>query len=295
MKLYHTLALLGIYHADAFTAGMARASVASRLYMKDTSEAVAAATEASKKYGETSPEARVAWELVEELDAANSHERNMKEVTEMKAEKEKLQRELMVKVPRAPVIHVDTSDAVKNALEASRLYGGTSKEAQIAWDMVEELDAANSHHTFEDIHVAKPVVAYKATEPATKKSKSLSPKTIEEAIDVAMFAKKIYGVHSAEARTAWDVVEEMDAALSDAKRNAAVVEAAAASAKKALEAVGTKEAKKTIQLTDTSSAITVALEASKTFGATSVEAKMAWEAVEEIDSANAHRKTVGTG
>merc|ERR1711920_1213272 len=110
-----------------------------------------------------------------------------------------------------------------------------------------------------------------------------------------MFAKKIYGIHSAEARTAWDVVEEMDAAINDSKRNAKDVEAAAAAAKAALQAVGTEEAKESIQLTDTSAAIKIALEASKEYGKTSFEAKMAWEAVEEIDSANAHRKTVGTG
>ena len=46
---------------------------------------------------------------------------------------------------------------------------------------------------------------------------------------------------------------------------------------------------------DTSKAIEAALEASKTFGKTSVEARMAWELVEEIDAANAHHKTVGSG
>ena len=39
---------------------------------KDTSEAVKAATEASEKYGKASPEARMAWEVVEEMDAANA-------------------------------------------------------------------------------------------------------------------------------------------------------------------------------------------------------------------------------
>jgi hypothetical protein len=38
----------------------------------DTSEYVAAALEASKKYGATSKEARLAWETVEEMDAADS-------------------------------------------------------------------------------------------------------------------------------------------------------------------------------------------------------------------------------
>lgn len=41
------------------------------LFLQDTSEAVEAAMEASEKYGKTSQEARLAWNVVEELDAAN--------------------------------------------------------------------------------------------------------------------------------------------------------------------------------------------------------------------------------
>ena len=40
-------------------------------------------------------------------------------------------------------VHTDTSDAVKKALEASRVYGKTSVEARMAWELVEEMDAAN--------------------------------------------------------------------------------------------------------------------------------------------------------
>lgn len=38
----------------------------------DSSGAVAAALAASKKYGATSPEARVAWEAVEDMDASDN-------------------------------------------------------------------------------------------------------------------------------------------------------------------------------------------------------------------------------
>ena len=51
----------------------ARAQAATPLKMQDTANAVAAAKEASEQYGGTSPEARMAWELVEELDAANRY------------------------------------------------------------------------------------------------------------------------------------------------------------------------------------------------------------------------------
>ena len=43
-------------------------------------------------------------------------------------------------------------------------------------------------------------------------------------------------------------------------------------------------------LIDTSKAIKAALEASKTHGKASVEARMAWEAVEEMDAINARRR-----
>jgi hypothetical protein len=43
----------------------------------------------------------------------------------------------------APTVHSDTSDAVKRALEASRTHGTTSVEARMAWEEVEEMDAAN--------------------------------------------------------------------------------------------------------------------------------------------------------
>lgn len=39
----------------------------------DASEAVKAALEASKKFGPTSPEARMAWETVEEMDSSDSN------------------------------------------------------------------------------------------------------------------------------------------------------------------------------------------------------------------------------
>jgi hypothetical protein len=38
----------------------------------DTSELIKEALEASKKYGAASPEARVAWEAVEEVDASDN-------------------------------------------------------------------------------------------------------------------------------------------------------------------------------------------------------------------------------
>lgn len=50
----------------------ARTSTTTLFARPDSSAAVAAALEASKKYGATSPEARVAWEAVEDMDAADN-------------------------------------------------------------------------------------------------------------------------------------------------------------------------------------------------------------------------------
>jgi len=119
-----------------------------------------------------------------------------------------------VKVPQAPILHVDTTEAVKNALEAAKIYGKTSPEAKMAWDIVEELDAANSHHRAEDIHVQTKVSseAPKSPKPAVEKKQAV-PKTIEEAIGAAMLSSNIYGHHAVETRMAWELVEELDAAL----------------------------------------------------------------------------------
>ena len=38
----------------------------------------------------------------------------------------------------------DTSEYVAAALETSRKYGATSKEARLAWETVEEMDASDS-------------------------------------------------------------------------------------------------------------------------------------------------------
>lgn len=53
-----------------FRSKMTRLSMSSSRV--DSSEAVKAALEASKKYGATSPEARVAWDIVEEMDSRDN-------------------------------------------------------------------------------------------------------------------------------------------------------------------------------------------------------------------------------
>jgi hypothetical protein len=50
----------------------------------------------------------------------------------------------MGKASTALFERVDSSAAVQAALEASKKYGPTSKEAAVAWDIVEELDASDN-------------------------------------------------------------------------------------------------------------------------------------------------------
>ena len=68
-----------------------------------------------------------------------------KQIQQQQAEIDRLQKLVIeeTKSSGKATVHADTSDAVKNALEASRVYGKTSAEARMAWDIVEELDAAN--------------------------------------------------------------------------------------------------------------------------------------------------------
>ena len=42
----------------------------------------------------------------------------------------------------------DSSEAVKAALEASKQYGATSKEARLAWEAVEEMDSSDNRYVF---------------------------------------------------------------------------------------------------------------------------------------------------
>eukprot|EP00977_Amphora_coffeiformis_P017477 scaffold5744_cov159-Amphora_coffeaeformis.AAC.6 len=283
MKLH--LVILFISGANAFTPKSTytqRPSFSSR-FMQDTSDAVQEATKASETFGKTSPEARTAWNNVEELDAANSHEKAMREqIEKQQAEIERLQKTVAEKVTSAPTVHTDTSDAVKHALEASRMYGKTSVEARMAWDLVEELDAANSHHRADDVHIAKPVPIVSEAPVVEKEQKDL-PKTLDDAINAAMLSTKIYGAHATDSQMAWELVEEMESATSHKRDEVKSTE------KHAKEKIHKPKQAKTV-LVDTSAAITAALETSKKYGKSSVEARMAWEAVDEMDAANAHHQ-----
>lgn len=255
-----------------------------------SAEAIKAAQEATEKFGATSPEARVAWEFVEEIDASISHEKQMAKVAEEEAAK-KAEAEIELEPCAEPVVRNDNSEAVQNALEASKVYGKSSNEARLAWSIVEELDATNAHHRSTDLHASK--IEEDEVECSTEEVEptlSKKPTNVEEAIEQATLASQVYGKHSVDARMAWELVEEMDASASDIRAAKKKAEEAA------VEVVEEEpEVVKPVVYKDASEAVAAALAASKEFGTTSIEARMAWELVEEIDSANSHHKTTGSG
>ena len=175
MKLSLTVALVG--SAAAFQpAILVQQSSVRTTYLHATSaeEAIAAAREASKKYGASSPEAALAWEAVEEIDSSDNsaaysrneanvmsdedllkatsefqanlatvqrltkdlkdHQKHMNDVAkEMQALK--LQAPENRPAPKSPALDA----AVKAAKQASQDFGPKSKEAQLAWETVEEI------------------------------------------------------------------------------------------------------------------------------------------------------------
>lgn len=99
-----------------------------------------AAKKASKEFGPTSPEAKTAWDVVEELDAAKSHSKKADVVPEAVA----------VDSPESAGnadFKIETAaDAMAEAKRITEEKGISSPEARIAWELVEELAATETHH-----------------------------------------------------------------------------------------------------------------------------------------------------
>jgi len=230
---------------------------------------------------------------------AFSHEKEMqKRIAAKQAEIEAMmKRSEECDIEMAPTVHSDTSDAVKRALEASRIHGSTSVEARMAWEEVEELDASNSHHKPSDVHVASPADCTSVVTPVvevqkkTAKAAAAAPQTVDEAIKAALFLSKVYGNHASESRLAWELVEELEAQESHKRSQ----EKVALLEKQAAVVASVKIPVAEAVHVDSASAIKAAMAASEKYGGTSKEARIAWELVEELDATNSHHKTVGSG
>lgn len=98
---------------------------------------------------------------------------------------------------------VDSSSAVKDAQAASKKYGATSKEARIAWEIVEEMDSSNSH--VKSPAGIDPVVPNDAEFPVQKKQVA-APKDESAEYTAALAEAKAlteeHGISSSQARVA---------------------------------------------------------------------------------------------
>jgi len=145
---------------------------------------------------------------------------------------------------------IDSADAVTAALAASKEFGATSKEARVAWDIVEEMDAGDNS------------VAY-------VKSINDDECLLTESVDqeCSNYDKKI---------------SELSVAMDNAKVHMDIMK----NAYKELQNIKISPPPKSESTASDVmlQAITEAKAASANHGATSTEAKMAWETVEEIAS-----------
>lgn len=138
-----------------------------------SAHAVQAALEASKKFGPTSAEARVAWSEVEELSAARSHANEDVELRTVKAaelkgylEEFSASEEIKLKLARMKALaeeiqaikmtspsagkekaisSIAVQDALKKAKEARQQFGDNSPETKLAWETLEEIASEESH------------------------------------------------------------------------------------------------------------------------------------------------------
>mmetsp|Transcript_8239 Transcript_8239/g.10139 ORF Transcript_8239/g.10139 Transcript_8239/m.10139 type:complete len:222 (+) Transcript_8239:70-735(+) len=179
MKLLLPLSI--ITAASAFTTQIGNVRQLTRLNAKvDSSKAIEEALAASKKYGAASQEARVAWDIVEEMDAADNSasfkggvsdeecltdgssmdceeyenklsslaallEENKAKIEQVKSLASEIQ---AVKLVQPSASTGEDSSALRAALaeakEAAEKNGADSTEAKLAWETVEEIAASGT-------------------------------------------------------------------------------------------------------------------------------------------------------
>merc|ERR1719469_73964 len=146
----------------------------------------------------------------------------------------------------------DSSDKVKAALETSKQYGATSKEARLAWEEVEEIDSSDNSVAYsggvtdEECHF----------DPTSKKCKEYEDKM----------------------KTLGALLEENKAKLYAVKSLAQEVQSIQ------ISSPSTPTDQPDIPMLK--ELIVQAKEATDKFGADSNEAKLAWESVEEVSASN---------
>jgi len=144
-------------------------------------------------------------------------------------------RPLMARPAIALFGRVDSSEMIEAALAASKEFGPTSKEARVAWDQVEEMDASDNSAAYAPMvddkdyeeklsqltaimkeqlskveqvkFLAQEIKAIKLSSGSTTKS----PQTdqMRDSLQEAKAATEEHGIDSPQARTAWETVEEI--------------------------------------------------------------------------------------
>jgi hypothetical protein len=137
-------------------------------------------------------------------------------------------------------VRPDTTQYVAAALDASKTFGATSKEAQIAWETVEEMassdnssaytggtsseysqkvaeltrmiDSGNAPKLDAIKNLASEIAAIKLANP-DRIAGADSP-LLREALAIAKAATEEFGVESSQAKLAWENVEEIASASS---------------------------------------------------------------------------------
>lgn len=155
---------------------------------------------------------------------------------------------------------IDSSDAIAEALDASKTFGATSKEARVAWGIVEEMDASDNSAAYGKI----------VNEDECLVTKSVAPECSD-------YDKKI-------------------AKLADAMDNAQIYIDVMKREYTELRNIKIPPPPKSVPTVSEEMlrAISEAKSASIKHGATSTEAKMMWEAVEEIASNDSSEVLKGT-
>ena len=147
---------LSVASACAFmpTAFRHNAARSFSLSMVDSTAAIEEAMAATKEFGSTSPEARAAWDIVEEIDASNRHHKSddihVAKQASSSSEHEDTVYEKFCHDNDAGAGDIKAAqtrmEALKDAERITKEKGATSPEAALAWELVEELAATDSHH-----------------------------------------------------------------------------------------------------------------------------------------------------
>lgn len=175
--------------AEAFAPapfGLARTTTTTTsLFVRiDASTLIEEAREASKKYGPASPEARVAWEAVEEVDSADNS------------------------AVSKPGLSEEECELDENAM-SSACQDYSSKIDELEALLEQQKPMMNNL-----AELAAQVNAVKLSIPEVKPAGEASPQLVE-ALKAAKSITEEMGADSPDARVAWDNVEEIAAAGND--------------------------------------------------------------------------------